>query len=156
MGDRKGENIYSPSSSNDHNMNSKIKELKEIKVMYLSTPGGPREAPKLFFQLEKLVGLKGRKFYGVFWQNTGEYWAATKIKKTDNQSLLRFKTGIIPGGLYVCEILEGRYQDLVKAIGPTFKRLSQQYPVDFQRPSIECYKRFTEFVLYLPITNLVK
>jgi DNA gyrase inhibitor GyrI len=137
-------------------MDAKIKELKEIKVMYLSTLEGSSRAPKLFFQLEKLVGLKGRKFYGVFWQTTGEYYAATKIKEGDNPESLGLKTGLIPGGLYACETLKGRYNDLIRMIAPTFEKLSQKYPIDPERPSIEYYKKFTEFALYLPITNLVK
>ena len=132
-------------------MKPKIKELKKIKVMYLSTFKGPSKAANLFLKLENLVGLKGRQFYGVFWRNAGKYWAATKIKEGDSPETLGLKIGIIPGGLYVCEILKGKYRDLVKTIAPTFEKLSQQYPVDLKRPSVEYYRRFTEFVLYLPI-----
>jgi len=134
-------------------MDNTIEELKEIKVMYLSTPEGPSKAASLFFQLENIIGLRGRKFYGVFWPNSGEYWAATKIKENDDPGSLGLKTGVIPGGLYVCKILKGKYRDLLRVIAPTFERLSQQYSVDSKRPSIEYYKSFTEFALYLPIVK---
>lgn len=132
-------------------MTSKLKELKESEVMYLSSSEGPSKAPALFFQLENLVGLKGRQFYGVFWRNTGEYWAATKIKEGDNPETLGLKTGVIPGGSYACEVLKGGYNHLVRLIPSTFEKLSQMYLVDPKRPSIEYYRRFTEFILYLPI-----
>lgn len=132
-------------------MDSKIKELKEIKVMYLSSFEGPSKASGLFLRLENLVGLRGRQFYGVFWRNTGEYWAAIKIKEGDSPESLGLKIGIIPGGLYAFEILKGRYNDLIRLIAPTFEKLARQYSIDPKRPSIEYYRRFTEFILYLPI-----
>lgn len=132
-------------------MASKIKELKEIRVMYLSSSEGPSKAPSLFLQLEDLVGLKGRQFYGVFWHNTGEYWAATKIKEDDDPESLGLKVGVIPNGLYAYETLKGKYNSLIKLVAPTFEKLTRKHSVDSKRPSIEYYRRFTEFILYLPI-----
>lgn len=136
-------------------MDPKTKELEEIKVIYLSSSEGPSKAPGLFLQLEDLVGLKKRRFYGVFWRNTGEYWAAAKIREGDNPRSLGLKTGIIPGGLYAFEVLKGRYKNLIKLIVPTFEKLARQYHVDSKRPSIEYYRRFTEFILYLPILSSI-
>lgn len=122
-----------------------------MEVMCVPAVSGPLEAPKAFAKLERVVPLKGRKFYGVENQQIGEYRACTKLQEEDNPSQLGLEVFTIPGGLYAYEKLEGRYQDIIKQIGPTFARLNEQYRVDPSRPSIEFYKRFTEFILYLPI-----
>jgi hypothetical protein len=127
------------------------KQLNTIKMMCVPPVEGPHQAAGAFSRLEKIVPLKGRKFYGVFDEQVGKYRACTEMQEDDNPDELGLEVIEVPGGLYAYETLEGKYQDLIKKIGPTFERMNNQYNRDMSRPSIEFYKRFSEFVLYLPI-----
>jgi len=132
-------------------MQVEIEKLPGIKVMYLSSNRGPQDAPKLFFKLERLIGLKEGKLYGAFWVETGEYWACVAIKDTEVRGVLGLKKAILPSGLYARSILKGRYRDIVRQIPSVFKEMAISFTPDPKRPSIEHYFRFTEFFLYLPI-----
>ena len=42
---------------------------------------------------------------------------------------------------------------MVALIAPTFEAMGLRHAVDSSRPSIEFYRRYDEFVLYLPIVE---
>jgi len=126
---------------------------KETQVMYVEILGPPpQSAPKAFARLEKIIPLQGNKFFGVYNRETNFYRACVEIKPMEhNPKELGLPTGVIPGGLYAYEKLEGKYQDIIKQIGPTFDSLAKSNNVDPSRPFIESYRRFNEFVLYVPV-----
>lgn len=55
--------------------------LNDAPMMYLVAEGGPAGAKDAFNQLEgKLSSLRGRKFYGTFQPETGEYRACVALE----------------------------------------------------------------------------
>ena len=106
-----------------------------------------------FTELEAVVGLKGRRFYGLFDEDAGKYWACVRRREQDDPTRLGLRTGTIEGGLYASERLRGDYQVLITLIAPTFEAMAARHSVDSSRPAIEFYRRHDEFVLYLPIAE---
>ena len=132
-------------------MPSAILRLDPIEVMYVREHGGPGE--DAFLELEAIVGLKGRRFYGVYDEGAGRYWACVQRREQDDAASLGLRTGTIEGGLYASERLRGDYIALIPQIAPTFDAMAARHRVDLSRPSIEFYRRYDEFVLYLPIVD---
>ena len=54
--------------------------------MYVREHGKPSE--QAFTELEAVVGLKGRRFYGVFDEGAGQYWACVRRREQDDPSSL--------------------------------------------------------------------
>ena len=132
-------------------MPSVVVRLDPIDVMYVREHGGPGE--DAFTELEAIVGLKGRRFYGVYDEGAGRYWACVRRREQDDAASLGLRTATIRGGLYASERLRGDYAALIPQIAPTFASMEAQHRVDPSRPSIEFYRRHDEFVLYLPIVD---
>lgn len=133
--------------------NNQTKQLDDIEVMYVAVEGlPPQSAPKAFARLEKIVPLKGNKFYGVYNPKTNTYAACVKIKPEEHDpKTLGLPTWTIPGGLYAYDKLKGRYRDIIKQVKPAFDKLAENNEIDPNRPFIEFYRRFDEFVLYAPV-----
>ena len=129
-----------------------IVRLDPVDVMYVHECDKPGE--EAFTELEAVVGLKGRRFYGVFDEGAGKYWACVRRREQDDPTRLGLRTGTIEGGLYASERLCGDYEALVTLIAPTFEAMAARHSVDSSRPAIEFYRRHDEFVLYLPIAEL--
>ena len=132
-------------------MPSDMTRLDPIDVMFVREYDRPSE--EAFAELESVVGLKGRRFYGVFNEGARKYWACVQRREQDNPASLGLMMGTIEGGLYASERLLGDYEALVSLIAPTFEAMGVRHSVDSSRPSIEFYRRHDEFVLYLPVTE---
>ena len=117
--------------------------------MYVREYEGPCE--EAFTELESLVGLKGRRFYGLFDEGAGRYWACVQRQDQDEPASLGLETCTIEGGLYAYERLHGDYEALIARIAPTFEALAARHDAD--PSSVEYYRRHDEFVLYLPIRD---
>src|SRR5688572_17326882 len=127
--------------------------LSEIPMMYIVAEGGTAGARDAFNKLEgKLPSLKGRKFYGIFQPETGEYRACVAIESGDDPNRMGLATGVIPGGLYFREKLKN-WMNRIDEIGKTFMAMTEREKprVDHSRPSIEFYRSQDELVLLLPI-----
>jgi hypothetical protein len=123
--------------------------LEDIAVMYVVAEGGPAGAQKAFTKLEsKLKTLRGRRFYGTY--HAGEYRACVAIRPDDKPDDLGLDTWIITGGKYIREKMLN-WAQRIPEIGETFMRLSEQYPADPTRPSVEYYRSQTELQLLLPL-----
>ena len=72
--------------------------LDRVDVMYVREYGKPSE--EAFAELEAVVGLKGRRFYGVGNERAGQYRACVRRRKQDDPSSLGLRTGAIEGGLH--------------------------------------------------------
>ena len=132
-------------------MPAKIIRLDPIDVMYVREFERPDAVA--FAELEAIVGLKGRRFYGVFDEGGGRYWACVQRRKQDDPAGIGLKTCTIGGGLYVSKRLRGDYEELISLIAPTFEEMGARHNVDPSRPAIEFYRRHNEVVLYLPIAE---
>ena len=117
--------------------------------MYVREYGEPSE--EAFAELEAVVGLKGRRFYGVFDEGAGKYWACVQRREQDDPASFGLRTGTIEGGLYKTERLRGDYEALIPHIAPTFEAMAERHTADPSRLSVEYYRRHDEFVLDLPI-----
>ena len=107
-----------------------------------------------FEKLEAVVRLKGRRFYGLFDEGAGRYWACVQRRDQDDPVSLGLRTATIEGGMYATKRLRGSHEALVPLIAPTFEAMAGRHTADPSRPSIEYYRRHNEFVLYLPIREL--
>jgi hypothetical protein len=127
--------------------------LNDIPMMYIAAEGGPAGARDAFNKLEgKLPSLKGRKFYGTFQPETGEYRACVAIESGDDPNRMGLATGVIPGGLYFREKLKN-WMSRIDEIGKTFLAIAERerHRVDKNRPSVEFYRSQDELILLLPI-----
>ena len=125
--------------------------LVPIDVMWVREYEGP--TGDAFTELEAVVGLRGRHFYGVFDGHAGRYWACVQRREGDDPASLGLSSGTIKGGPYASARLRGDYDALVSLIGPTFQTMVAQHSFDSSRPSIKFYRRHNEFVLYLPVVE---
>ena len=130
-------------------MPNDITRLQPIEVMYVREYEEPNG--EAFEKLEEVVGLRGRRFYGLFDEAAGRYWACVQRKEQDDPATLGLETRTIEGGLYATERLRGSYESLIPLIAPTFDAMAARHAADPCRPSVEYYRRHNEFVLYLPI-----
>lgn len=127
--------------------------LNDVSIMYLVAEGGTTGARDAFNTLEgKLPSLKGRKFYGTFQPETGEYRACVAIESGDDPQRMGLATGVIPGGLYLREKMKN-WMSRIDEIGKTFIAMAEREKprVDHGRPSVEFYRSQDELVLLLPI-----
>jgi DNA gyrase inhibitor GyrI len=61
--------------------------------------------------------------------------------------LLGLEAGVIPGGLYARQRLEGGPEN----IAVTFAAMAREFTQDPSRPCIEFYRRHDEVILFLPV-----
>ena len=119
--------------------------------MYVRESAGP--GPEAFAELEAVVGLRGRRFYGLFDARSGRYRACVRQGEYDDPPGLGLRTGTIEGGLYASRRLRGDHRELIARIAPAFEAMAARRDVDPSRPSIEFYRRHDEIVLYLPVSG---
>jgi DNA gyrase inhibitor GyrI len=128
-------------------------EREDVPVMFIRTPDEVEAFGQAFQRLERLVGLRGRKYYGAFYPREKEYRACVEVKEGDDAQTLGVESGTLPGGRYLRTRLHGEPPELYSRIGPTFEALAAQNPSDDSRPSIEFYRRLDEIDLLLPVPN---
>ena len=122
--------------------------LEEIPVMYVSAPN-PKESAGAFNELEsKLDVFKGRRFYGVVFDN--EYRACVTLRSADEAEMLGLKSFTIPGGRYAKAKITDWSQHLDE-ICKVFDELAEEFTRDESRPVIEFYRSQKELILFLPI-----
>jgi hypothetical protein len=91
-------------------------------------------------RLEAIVGsLRGRRFHGVFWPASGEYWACVERRTGEESGEL--EAGVVPGGAYLRERLRGEPPAVYDGIAGAFASLETRAPRDPARPLIEYYRR---------------
>ena len=125
--------------------------LDPVDVMYVRDVGTP--GAEAFAELEAVVGLRGRRFYGVFDARSSRYRACVGRHQDDDPASLGLRSATIAGGLYATERLRGDYDELIALIAPTFEAMVARHGGDTARPSIEFYRRHDEIVLYLPVSE---
>jgi hypothetical protein len=130
---------------------SEIVELPAIETLGLKAQNGPETSAAAFIELEDIIPLRGRKFYGVYDLNDGAYHVGTKLQDGDEQYRRSLEPYTIPGGKYAYRKLAGEHDELITQIPGVLEELIGKYAVDKARPWIEYYRRLDEFRLYLPI-----
>ena len=114
-----------------------------------AAPGAIQQA---WAQFEAAVGLKGRKFFGVFDNEAREYRVCAQLKGDDEPEALGFEVGTLPGGTYLRARLRGEPPAVYEKIPSMWEELVKQAEFDASRPTIEFYRRRDVIDLLLPVT----
>jgi hypothetical protein len=126
---------------------------QDVQVMFLRTRDAVDHIRAGWDRLERIVGTRGRKFYGAMHVPTAEYWVCVEMKKDDDATALGLETATLPGGRYVRARLKGDPPAIYDQIGPTFNALERVVTPDPTRPEIEFYRARDEIDLLVPILD---
>ena len=122
----------------------------EIAVQFVRVPDGIAHIRRAWDELEAVIALPGRHFYGAFDPTAGDYRACVEVREGD-ELVSGLESGTLPGGRYLRARLRGDPPALYARIGPTFDELTREAKPDTSRPSLEHYRRHAEIDLLLPI-----
>jgi hypothetical protein len=125
-------------------------EREEITVQFVQSEDALEGIRRAWDELEAIVPLRGRHFYGAFDAAANEYRACVEIRDGD-ELVPGLESGTLPGGRYLRAKLSGAPPALYERIGPTFDELMKAAKPDMSRPGIEYYRRHDEIELLLPI-----
>jgi DNA gyrase inhibitor GyrI len=134
-----------------------VVEREDVIVMFKRVADEQPAITAGWAELERAVGsLRGRKFYGVFYDETllndqAEYHACVQVRDGDEPVELGLEVGTIPGGRYARVRLEGEPPAVYSLIAPTFEQLGERPDRDSRRPDIELYRRHDVIDLLLPV-----
>jgi hypothetical protein len=125
-------------------------ERKEIAVQCVRVPDGLPHIRRAWDELEAVVDLHGRHFYGAFDPVAEDYRACVQVREGDELAP-GLESGTLPAGRYLRARLRGEPPGIYERIGPTFEELTRHTKPDETRPSLEWYRRHDEIDLLLPI-----
>jgi hypothetical protein len=125
-------------------------ERDEIAVQFVRVPDGLPHIRRAWDELEAVVALRGRHFYGAFDPIADDYRACVEVREGDELAP-GLESGTLPGGRYLRVRLRGEPPGVYERIGPTFGELVAEHAPDTSRPSLEHYRRYDEIDLLLPI-----
>ncbi|MFL5959441.1 MAG: GyrI-like domain-containing protein [Gaiellaceae bacterium] len=125
-------------------------ERGEIAVQFVRVPDGLDEIGRAWNELEAVVTLRGRHFYGAYDPVADDYRACVEVREKD-ALVPGLESGTLPGGRYLRARLRGEPPGIYERIKPTFDELMAEARPDERRPSLEHYRRHDEIDLLLPI-----
>jgi hypothetical protein len=125
-------------------------EREEITVQFVRAPDGLPGIRRAWDELEAVVDLHGRHFYGAYDPVADDYRACVEVREGD-ALVPGLESGTLPGGRYLRARLHGEPPEVYARIGPTFDEMTQQAKPDETRPSLEHYRRRDEIDVLLPI-----
>jgi hypothetical protein len=125
-------------------------EREEIAVQFVRVGDGLAEIRRAWDELEAVVALRGRHFYGAYDPVAGDYRACVEVRE-DDELVPGLESGTLPGGRFLRARRHGEPPGVYEQIGPTFDELGRQAKPDESRPSLEHYRRHDEIDLLLPI-----
>jgi len=129
-----------------------VVERDEVRVMFRRSSDEQTSITRTWSEVESSVGsLRGRKFYGVFNPETKEYWVCVQWRSGDDADALGLEDGVIAGGRYVRQRLEGEPPGVYRLIQPTMERLAARPDRDPSRPEVEFYRRHDVIELLVPV-----
>jgi effector-binding domain-containing protein len=126
----------------------------EVPVMFKRVADEPEAIKRGMAEVEELVGLRGRKYYGAFDMDGDEYRVCVQLQPGDDPDALELEVGTLPGGRYARVRLSGEPPDVYNLIGPTFEALAKRADRDPLRPGIEFYRRRDVIDLLLPVDDV--
>jgi hypothetical protein len=125
-------------------------EREPTPAAFIRTRDEPAAISRAWHELEDVVGLRGRKFFGVVEPFGDEYRACVALRPDDDPVKWGFETGTIPGGLYLRVRLRGEPPEIYEQIAPRMAELEASTDRDEDRPLIEFYRRRSEIDLLVP------
>jgi len=125
-------------------------QREELAVQCVRVPDGLEEIGRAWTELEAVVDLRGRHFYGAYDPMADDYRACVEVR--DGDTLVPgLESSALPGGRYLRARLRGDPPGLYERIKPTFDAMTREAKPDEIRPSLEHYRRHDELDLLLPI-----
>lgn len=128
-------------------------DREPAQVVCVRTADEPAAMTRGWTQLEALTGTRGRRFYGVFDTDSGEYRVSAQVREGDDPVALGLESRALPGGRYLRARLRGEPPASYERIAPTFAALEKLVTVDHARPYLEFYRRHDVIELFLPIVE---
>jgi hypothetical protein len=125
-------------------------ERDEMAVQFVRVPDALEEIGRAWNELESVVALRGRHFYGAYDPVADDYRACVEVREGDELAP-GLESGTLPGGRYLRARLRGDPPGIYERIKPTFDELMREAAADETRPSVEHYRRHDEIDLLLPI-----
>ena len=125
-------------------------ERDAIAVQFVRVPDGLDDIGRAWNELEAVVALSGRHFYGAYDPVADDYRACVEVREGDALAP-GLESGTLPGGRYLRARLRGEPPGIYEQIKPTFDALVAQHTPDKTRPSLEHYRRHDQLDLLLPI-----
>jgi hypothetical protein len=125
-------------------------EREEIAVQFVRVPDGLDEIGRAWNELEAVVTLRGRHFFGAYDPVADDYRACVEVREGDER-VTGLENGTLPGGRYLRARLRGEPPALYERIKPTLDAMMEQAKPDESRPTLEHYRRHDEIDLLLPI-----
>jgi hypothetical protein len=125
-------------------------EREPIAVQFVRVPDGLDEIGRAWNELEAVVTLRGRHFYGAYDPVADDYRACVDVREGDDL-VAELESGTLPGGRYLRARLRGDPPEIYERIKPAFDALMQEAAADETRPSLEHYRRHDQIDLLLPI-----
>jgi len=133
-----------------------IVEIPSIRLVVCRAEGDRGDEIKAAWrQLEsKLPTLKGRKFYGLIYNDSSGsvYYAAVQPLDAEEEVALGFPSLVLNGGKYArVKLMDWtKHTEEIPAI---FDQLAQAVPPDTTRPTIEFYRSQSELHLLIPVAD---
>lgn len=124
---------------------------ESIDVLLVRVADEPSEIRRAWAAFETAVGLRGRKFYGMFDPATSTYSVCAVSRPEDDPAAFGAERGTLPGGRYACVRLHGEPPAVYEKIGPTAQRLAQRPDADRTRPTLEYYRRHDAIDVLVPV-----
>jgi hypothetical protein len=125
-------------------------EHEPIAVQFVRVPDGLDEIGRAWNELEAVVTLRGRHFYGAYDPVADDCRACVDVREGDDL-VAELESGTLPGGRYLRARLRGDPPEIYERIKPAFDALMQEAAADETRPSLEHYRRHDQIDLLLPI-----
>ena len=125
-------------------------EREAMAVQFVRVPDELDEIGRAWNELEAVVALRGRHFYGAYDPVADDYRACVEVHDGD-ELVPGLENGTLPGGRYLRARLRGEPPGVYERIKPTFDALVEERRPDESRPSLEHYRRHDEIDLLLPI-----
>ena len=125
-------------------------ERDEIAVQFVRGLDELADIRRAWSELEAVVALSGRRFYGAFDPVANDYRACVEVREGD-ELVPGLEFGRLPGGRYLRARLRGDPPAVYERIAPTYDELTRQAKADGSRPNLEYYRRNDEIDLLLPI-----
>jgi len=125
-------------------------EREEIAVQCVRVADGLDEIGRAWGELEAVVDLHGRHFYGAYDPVADDYRACVEVRNGD-ALVPGLESSTLPGGRYLRARLRGDPPGLYEQIKPTFDAMARAATPDATRPGLEHYRRHDELDLLLPI-----
>ena len=122
-------------------------------VIFVRASDRQQDISAAWKRLEMGIPLQGRRFYGAFFPEAGEYWAAAELIAGDDPEVLGLEIGILPGGRFLWARLRGRPPGVYDQVAPIFEAMRHRFGTDSGRPSLESYRSAGEIDLLHPLAS---